>query len=155
MHSLCVNCSCCAFVGFFWALDCAHTGIETNPLHFSSVELWNHLQTKNYSFVFDRYIVLWIFTVCVCVFSPLFGWSTAVVAVAALSLFICLFSEAVLFREFGFIFSNGFLLVCGFLFLSKFFEDFFSCAFFLSPFHFHFWSSTLILIWCELAVVAH
>jgi hypothetical protein len=64
----------------------------------------------------------------VCVFIPLFGRSTAVVAVA-LSLFICLFSEAVLFWEFGFLFPNGFLLVCGFLFLSKFFEDFFHVLF--------------------------
>ncbi len=46
-------------------------------------------------------------------------------------MFICLFSEAVLFWEFGFIFSNGFLLVCGFLFLSKFFEDFFHVLFLL------------------------
>ncbi len=68
--------------------------------------------------------------VCACVFFQLFGWSTAVVAVA-LSLFICLFSEAVLFWELGFFFSNGFLLVCGFLFLSKFFEDFFHVLFLL------------------------
>jgi hypothetical protein len=42
-----------------------------------------------------------------------------------------LFSEAVLFWEFGFFFPNGFLLVCGFLFLSKFFEDFFHLLFLL------------------------
>ncbi len=155
MHSLRVNfqfVSTIAVVGFFWELDCTHTGIETNPLHFSSVEMWNQLQKKNYSFVFDRYIVLWIFTVCVCVcVFPLFGWSTAVVAVAV-SLFICLFSEAVLFWEFGFFFSNAFLLVCGFLLLSKFFEDFFHVLFLLIdavPISFPFLEqyTTLDLVW--------
>ncbi len=66
---------------------------------------------------------------CVCFFSAF--WVIHCFVAVALSFFICLFSEAVLFWEFGFFFSNGFLLVCGFLFLSKFFEDFFHVLFFV------------------------
>jgi hypothetical protein len=63
-------------------------------------------------------------SVCVCVFFSAF-WVIHCFVAVALSLFICLFSEAVLFGDLGFIFSNGFL------FLSKFFEDFFHVLFLL------------------------
>jgi hypothetical protein len=50
-----------------------------------------------------------------------------------LLLFLCLF--VCLVKQFCFgsldFFPNGFLLVCGFLFLSKFFEDFFHVLFLL------------------------